>query len=243
MLANSHNWVSSNLSKEMNLSVYGHFGFAILLFPAFTDSHEEYFRESLIESIAPYVEKGKFKVYAVDTVNKESWFNEDIPQEQKSKRHFQYNNYLIEEVVPFIFGDCGGAVPIITCGASLGGFHAANSYFRRPDIFYGMISLSSTFNIEHFTKGYFDDNCYFNSPVHYLPNLNEDFWLSALRSKHHVYLLSGSGENEFPHNSSQMSEVLRSKGIPHMLDIWGPEWGHNYDTWKKMLINLFETKL
>ena len=51
-------------------------------------------------------------------------------------------------------------------------------------------------SLDNVPKDFFDDNCYFNSPVHYLPNLSDEYWLSFLRSKHHVYLMTGTGENE-----------------------------------------------
>ena len=153
------------------------------------------------------------------------------------------NIIIIQEVLPAIFGICGGPVPIIACGAALGAYHAANHYFRRPDIFHGLIAMSGTYNIEHFSKEYFDENCYFNSPIHYLPNLNDEYWLSFLKNKHHVYLLSGKGEKEHPENLTHISEILTAKNIPFNSDFWGEEWGHNPNTWAAMMLSLLETKL
>jgi esterase/lipase superfamily enzyme len=238
----NHSWLSSNLGKEINLYVYGHYGFGILLFPAMTDDPAEYEEESLIEALSPYIEKGKCKVFSICSVNEESWLNKDKTPEEKSQRHLEYNNFIIEEAVPFIFGECGGPVPIITCGAGLGAYHAANTYFRRPDIFQGTIAASGVYNIEQLTGGYFDSNCYFNSPIHYLPNLNDNYWLSFLKSKHHIYIMSGKGKGETPHNAIQLGEILAMKGIPHHVDIWGEEWGHNWDSWKAMISHVIETK-
>ena len=226
----------------MEVATYGNYGFALLMFPSFTDSCEEVEEAGLLEALEPFISKGKCKVFSIGGVNFQSWLNMEIPPEERSLRHLQYNNYIIEEAVPFIFGNCGSPVPIITCGSAVGAYHAANSFFRRPDIFYGMISMSGTFNIEHYSHGFYDDNCYFNSPIHYLPNLNDNYWLSFLLSKHHIYIYSGSGENEHPHNSLHLASVLGMKSIPHTIDIWGREWGHNWDTWKAMLRNIFENK-
>lgn len=243
MHINEHVLFSTNLSKNMNLRIYGHYGFALLLFPATTDSSLECEENGLIDAISPYMGKGKFKVFATDSANFDCWLNEESSPEEKSQKHFDFNNYILEEVVPFIFAECGGPVPIITCGAAIGAYHAANTYFRRPDIFYGVIAMSGTFNIEHFTNGFFDSNCYFNSPIHYLPNLNDNYWLSFLKSKHHVYIMSGSGEGEFPENAVHLGEVLDMKEIPHSVNIWGNEFGHDWDTWNKMLPYIMETKL
>lgn len=235
-------WKSTNLGQDMEILTYGIYGLAILLFPSTTDDPEENEKNGLIDALAPMIDRGKCKVFCVPSVNFQSWLSDDISPEEKSLRHLQYNNYLVEEVVPFIFGDCGCPVPIITCGAALGAFHAANSFFRRPDVFYGMVATSGTYNIEHFTKGYFDNNCYFNSPIHYLPNLNDNYWLSFLLSKHHIYIVSGTGEGEHPHNALHLGGILSSKGIPHQVDIWGPEWGHNFNTWNSVIPQFIERK-
>jgi len=234
---------STNLGYEIEIRVYGHYGFALLLFPSITDSQDEPETIELIASLQPFFEKGKFRVISIPGITYQSWFNEQKTLEERSKTQYDYNNFILEEVVPSIFTFCGGPVPIITCGAANGAFQAANTYFRRPDLFYGTIALSGTYNIEHYSKGYFDSNCYFNSPIHYLPNLNDSYWLSFLQSKNHVYLMSGSGEGEFPYNSQHLSDILNSKNIPNYLDIWGTEWGHNIETWQEMLHHLFTVKL
>ena len=243
MITEQHSWLSTNLGQKMDINIYGHFGFVLLLFPTISDSPNENYESGMIDSIAKYIEKGKLRVYSIGNTNFQSWLNPDKANEDKSLRHLEFNNYLIEEVVPFIFTESNGPVPIITTGAALGAYHAANSYFRRPDIFYGTIALSGTYNIEHFTKGYFDSNCYFNSPIHYLPNLHDPYWLSFLQSKHHVYLLSGSGRDEYPQNSQHLSQILSSKGISHFLDIWGNEFDHSFNSWNKMLPFILDNKL
>ena len=234
---------SEVLKKEMNIAVYGHYGFALLLFPATSDDYLEYENNGLIETIKQFIEKGKCTVFSIAGANFESWLNGELSPEEKSQRHYEYNQFIIEEVLPFVFGTCGGPVPVITCGAGIGAFHAANHYFRRPDIFYGMIAMSGTYNIMHFTGGYFDENCYFNSPVHYLPNLHDEYWLSFLRNKHHVYMMTGTGENEHPANLDNIVSILNMKEIPHHHDYWGNEWGHNWVTWKAMLNHILETSL
>lgn len=236
-------WKSKNLSKDMEIAVYGHFGFSILLFPTFTDKYLENENNGLINSIENFVKNGKCKVYSIGSVNSESWLNKEISNEEKSNRHFEYNNYIIDEVIPFIYDNNGGVVPIITCGASLGAFHAVNHYLRRPDLFLGVIGLSGIYDLKYYSKEFFDENCYFNSPIHYLPGLNDNYWLSFLTSKHHVYILSGSGYNEQPGFSTHLSEILMMKNISHFIDIWGSEWGHDVKTWVAMLNHIIGTKI
>ncbi|MGA2297809.1 MAG: esterase [FCB group bacterium] len=243
MQKDTHKQWSSHLSKDMEIAVYGHYGFVVLMFPTDGDDCLEAEKLGLVEALLPALDKGKCRIFSISSVNQESWLSPDLHPEDKSYRHFLYNNYVVEELLPFIFSECGGPLPVITCGAKLGAYHAANTYFRRPDLFYGTIAMSGTFNIEHFTQGFYDDNCYFNSPVHYLPNLNDSYWLSFLASKHHVYLLSGSGKDEHPENTTHLGDILSYKGIPHFVDIWGSEWSGGPATWQAMLKFLIEHKL
>jgi len=242
MVSENHSILSSNLTKKVDFKFYGHYGAALLLFPAITDSPSEYEDNGLIAAISGFIKQGKCRVFSVGTVNEESWFNNSITNEEKSERHLEYNNFVMEELIPEIYAHCGGPLPIFTAGGGIGAFHAANSYFRRPDVFHGVIAMSGFYNIEYLSKGYFDSNCYFNSPVHYLPNLTDNYWLSFLLSKKHVYIMSGSGENENPNESRHFHEILSAKGIPHQLDVWNEEWNHDWKTWNAMLTKILETK-
>jgi len=238
MQKETYNIYSNILSQNLEIQFYGHYGYAAL-----SDSASNYEQNGTIEAISDFLNKGKCRIFSVPSINNEIWFSDKYTSEEKSKLFNDYNNFICEEFVPLIYAKCNGPVPIITCGASIGGLLAANQYFRRPDNFYGMISMSGFFNLQYLSKEYFDENCYFNSPEHYLPNLNDSFWLSYLLSKHHVYLYSGSGSNEFPHNTQNFSNLLNSKNISNTSEIWGNEFDHNFDSWNKMLFHILNTKL
>lgn len=228
-------WWSPNLQKNMEIVAYGNYGPALLMFPSAAADYLEYERFHLIEAIEPIINSGKFKVYSINSINSESWLNNTMHPTDKAIRHQQYNNYVIEEVVPFIIRDCDGLVPIYTTGVSLGALHAVNSFLRRPDVFEGTIGMSGIYDLKAYTKGYFDENCYFNSPLDYMQNMEDPYWLNLMRSKRHLYLVSGRGSYEDPAASVVMGDTLTAKGIPHEVDLWGYEWGHDWPTWRAML--------
>jgi esterase/lipase superfamily enzyme len=62
----------------------------------------EYERFQLLDHIAPFIDAGKLKVYSVDSINNESWLNNNMNPRDKSIRHQQWNDYIFNEVVPFI---------------------------------------------------------------------------------------------------------------------------------------------
>ncbi|MCO6465590.1 MAG: hypothetical protein J5I53_03150 [Bradyrhizobiaceae bacterium] len=236
-------WWSPNLSKNMEIVAYGHYGPAILMFPSAAADYLEYERFYLIDAIKPVIESGKFKAYSINSINSESWLNDRMNPRDKAIRHQQYNQYIIEEVVPFIIRDCDGLVPIYTSGVSLGALHAVNSYLRRPDVFAGAVGLSGIYDLKSYSKGYFDVDCYFNSPVDYMHNMEDAYWLNILRSKHQLYLVSGSGSYEDPEASVTMGNILANKGITCGVDVWGNEWSHDWPTWRAMLPYYLQNKL
>ena len=230
-----HGWHSSALNKYMEIVAYGHYGFALLFFPTAAADFLEYERFYMIDALAPLINAGKVKCFSINSINSESWLNDHIPPPYKALRHQQFNHYVADEVVPFIKSHCSPETMIITTGASFGALHAANQVFRRPDLFDGTIAMSGTYDLKSYANGYYDDNCYFNSPVDYLPNLSDDWALSRLRAKKHIHILSGQGNYERPDRSVELGNILTAKGIPHHVDLWGYDVPHDWPTWRKML--------
>lgn len=235
-------WYSQNLNKQMEIAVYGHYGFALLMFPTAGEDYLEYERFGLIDAIKPFIDEGKLKAFSVNTINNESWLNEDAPPSFRALRHQQYNQYIVEEVVPFIRSNTSQETMIITTGVSLGALLAANVFFRRPDIFGGMIVMSGSYDITPYADGYYDDDCYFNNPVDYLPSLTDESILSQLRSKQHIYILSGQGDYEAPERSVQLAQILQAKGVPCHLDLWGHDVPHDWPAWRAMLPHVLRTR-
>ena len=112
--------------------------------------------------------------------------------------------------------------------------HAINNFLRRPDIFSGVIAMSGTYDLKYYSKGYFDENVYFNSPVEYLQNWSDENMLEKMR-KGKIIIASGQGPYEDPSASIRISEILNSKGIKHWLDLWGHDIRHDWPTWRQML--------
>jgi len=233
---------SAALNKEMDIIAYGDYGFALLLFPTAAADYLEYERFQMIDVLEPYIDAGKCKVYSINSINNESWLNDEMAPYDKAVRHQQFNDYVVNEVVPFIYNDCNGKVPIITCGASLGALHCANLFFKRPDVFAGTIAMSGSYDLSDYSKGYFDETCYFNSPMHYLPNLEDESILTDLRKSNHIHILTGQGNYEKPKATEEISLILNSKNVPNDAELWGTDIHHDWPTWRMMVPYILETK-
>ncbi|OYY10964.1 MAG: esterase, partial [Sphingobacteriia bacterium 35-36-14] len=215
-------WFSPALNKEMPIASYGHFGFAILLIPTAAADYLEYERFQMIDAIAPFINSGKCRVFSIDSMNKESWMNNQMLPEHKAIRHNQFNEYVFNEVVPFIRNCTSDETMIYTCGASFGALHAMNLFMKRPDIINGAISMSGVYDLTEYTKGFWDDQVFYNSPVHYIPSLNDNWYLDKIKASHHIHIYTGSGNFEDPDAAKKFAGILYTKGIWYDLDVWGP---------------------
>ena len=236
MLRRETAWYSPALGLDMPLVAYGHAGLPLLMFPTAAADYLEYERFQLIDAIKHYIEAGRVRAYSINSVNRYSLLNHDISLPAKAELLTRYDHYLINEVLPFIRHDTGNqTVQPLTTGASLGAFLAANAYFRHPDRLCGMVAMSGPYDIRSYFPSYMDDNVYFNNPVQYLPNLNDDYYLPLLRQARAIYILTGQGAFEEPECSRRLAAILASKNIPHTLDVWGTDVNHDWPWWRKML--------
>ena len=219
---------------------YGHYGF-----PSHVSDGggrlSEYERFYVIDAMQGSIEAGKAKVFSINSINRESWLNDELHPKYKALRQVQYNNYIAGEVVPYIWNSCQGRFGVITAGASLGAFHCANQLFRRPDLFAGCIAMSGAFDIRGYYKGdYYDDNVYFNNPVDYLPNI-EGWTLEALRHKEHI-TSSPVRETTRTRCVARLSGILSMKGIPHARTLWGYRMPHDWPTWREIMKYYIQAK-
>lgn len=241
MIRETHQWFSPALQKEMPVAVYGHYGFAVLMIPTAAADYLEYERFELIETLRPMIDAGKIKVFSINSINMESWMNKEMEGAHKAIRQNQFNEYIFNEVVPFIKNFTSEETPIIATGASFGALHSMNIFLKRPDLFKGVIAMSGVYDLTEYTSGYYDEQVYFNSPIHYIPNLTDHIILEQIRSGKMV-IASGSGSHEDPEANKRFSGVLHSKSIPHDLEIWADDIHHDWPTWRKMLPYFIDSK-
>lgn len=232
-----YSWYSASLSQEMALKIYGYYGKPVLVFPAQAGRFYDFENFGMVEAIESQIESGRIKLFCVDSVDAQSWSNWDAHPSDRAGRHQEYDRYIIEEVAPFIRSHCGDSQQkFITTGASMGGYHAANFFFRHPDIFDGTIALSGVYRLNMFIGDYMDENVYFNSPIHYLPDLSDPWYLEQYRQSN-IIICCGQGawEDEMIASSHTIKKILEAKDIPHWVDFWGYDVNHDWPWWQKML--------
>lgn len=230
MKENYHKWFSLPLQRDFEMLTFGYSGLPLIVFPTSGGKYYEAKDRGLINSVLDLIKSGSLMVFCPDSVNSESWYNYSAHPSERVKRHIDYENAILEEVIEYALHKTRFD-KVIVCGCSFGGYHASNLAFRHPDKISGLFTMGGAYDIKRFIYGYYDDNCYFNNPPDYMPNLNDNWYLSRIRE---MKIILGTGDTDFclPENL-RLSEILKSKNINHMLDV-RPFTGHDWQWWNLM---------
>lgn len=232
-----HKWWSDKLQRDMELLVFGHAGAKVLVFPSRDGRFYEYENLGIVESVRHKLEQGYLQLYCIDSVYSETFYCGWAHPSGRVLRHIEYEQYILHEVIPFMNQknphDC-----IISHGISLGAYHAANIAFRHPHLFKKLAAFSGrydlTLNIEHFNDlldGFYNEDIYFHTPSHYLPNLNCGWHLQHLKAMDIIIVIGA--EDPFLQNNQELSTILTQKGISHQLIVWEGR-AHRGRYWRMM---------
>lgn len=220
----------------MPIMRYGNWGRALLLFPTAQADLWDNERFGLIDAIGHHIEAGRVNVFCINTINNESWMDSSLHPFEKARRQAAYAGYVEHEVVPHIRRVLGNdEARLAVSGASFGGFHAANSFFRRPDQFDTLIAMSGFYELwPRWLAGHSNDDIYFNNPMWYAPRISDPHQRHLLVHSQ-IHILTGQGAFESPNESRRFSRALGQAGIGHNLDVWGHDIAHDWPSWRKML--------
>jgi esterase/lipase superfamily enzyme len=231
-----HKWFSPHLGQEMELKIYGQAGKPVLVFPAQAGRFFEFEDFGMVEAVRSSIETGQYQFFTVDSVDAQSWANSGAAPAERARRHEDYDHYIAREVVPFVRARLGETALLLSTGVSMGGYHSANFFFRHPDLFDALISLSGLFQLKMFVGDFCDENVYFNSPLFYLPNLNDAWFLERYR-RSRIVICAGQGAWEESMNADilALKAILQEKQVPAWIDFWGADVNHDWPWWRKQL--------
>jgi esterase/lipase superfamily enzyme len=227
-----HRWYSPSLNRDMELLVFGHAGARVLVFPTSQGKYYEWEDRGMMWTLQEHLDNGWLQLYCVDSVDSESWYANWAHPGGRAYRHVQYDNYLLNEVLPFSASKNDNLF-LMTLGASFGAYHAMNFGLKHADKVDRILAMSGIYDIRGFTGGYSDDNVYFNNPMQYIANENESRRLEQLR---HVDIIMATGREDRLMNSARaFSNLLWSKNIWHAFREWDG-WSHDWPYWQKMVL-------
>ena len=229
---------SPAIGSAGSVLAYGHYGRPLLAFPSQEGSAWQYEERGMIDAIGDLIEAGRVKVYAVDSFDSGSWYREDLPLEQRAQQHGRYEDWIVNQVVPFIRAECGDEAEIAVTGVSFGAFHAANFSLRRADLFPLAICQSGVYDVSVVAGGERGHAVYFNNPADYVANLGGDH-LDWLRDRVSLLLIAGQGQWEDTtgalESTKRFAGLLAEKGIRCELDLWGHDVPHDWPAWRAQI--------
>jgi esterase/lipase superfamily enzyme len=213
---------------------WGEVGTPMLIFPTAGGDAEEIERFLVIDTLAPYVEAGRIKIYSCDSVAGAAMLAGEGDAAHRMRLIDRFQHFVRHEVVPLIRADCrSDDIGVVTAGASIGAFNALAAVCRFPDAFTAALCMSGTYDLQRFLKAPPNQDFHRSSPLHYLPDM-EGPVLDQLRTRF-VLLASGEGKAEDIEESWRAAGALGAKGVPNRVDSWGDEWDHDWPTWRNML--------
>jgi esterase/lipase superfamily enzyme len=233
-----HSLHSLAIGTARDVLVFGHHGRPLLAFPSEQGSAFDYENNGMVGANQHLIDEGRLKIYCVGSFDAHSWVANDLPLEERARRHDLYEDWILNQVVPFISEDCGGAQEVITTGCSFGAFHAANFALKRADLFPLAIGHSGVYDISHLGWGERGESAYFNNPMDYVANLDGDH-LEWLRSHVSLLLIAGRGMWEDTtgalESTTRFAGRLSEKGLRYELDLWGHDVPHDWPSWRAQI--------
>ena len=224
----------------MEIKVYGHGGRPVLFIPCQDGRFYDFENYKMTDAWAPWIESGQCTVFAIDTLDKETYSAKGDAY-WRIRRHEAWFAYMTNEVVPFIRNLTNerngweGYPGVIAFGCSLGATHAANLFFRRPDLFDGLLALSGIYTSDYGFHGYMNEDVYRNSPVDYLAGMPKDHPFIEQYNRHKGVIVVGQGPWEIPASTFRLKDICEEKGINVFFDIWGYDVKHDWDWWYKQV--------
>ena len=232
---------SSHLNREMEFKVYGHAGKPVLFIPCQSGRFFDFENFKMLDHWAPFIESGSCTVYPADCIDDEAWAAIGADSRWRIENHENWFRYITLELVPYIkhlSGERNGFDQgILTFGCSMGAMHAANLYYRRPDLFDSVFAISGLYDSQDFFGGYMDDLVYNNCPVNYLANMPADHPYMALYNRQKSLIVVGQGDWEGPllESTRRLDTVCAQKGIHTRFEYWGYDVAHDWPWWFKMV--------
>lgn len=221
------------LNREVEFKRYGYSGKPVLVFPSQDGDCNQYESFGMIDVLSDFIEQGRIQVFCVGSVDLESWSDLNGNPRYRIEMQEKWFEHICYEMVPRI-QYISWRSDIIVTGCSMGGAHAGILFFRRPDLFDTLISLSGEFDARMFFGNYMDDLVYNNSVVDFLRDMPWDHpYLDLYRQKNIIICIGqGAWEGELLPSNRELDRILCEKQVPAWFDYWGFDVAHDWPWWR-----------
>lgn len=229
----------------MHVLAFGHYGPPMIAFPSGAGQYYDFENNGMIDAVTRWLEAGQVKIYCPESLDHESWLNHGSDPAWRALRHVDYQDFIVNTLVPAIRRDCDTPdIRIALTGCSLGAYHAANFALKFPALFNYALCMSGRYDIEAICGRSAAMDVYFNNPLAYAHHMQGDA-LELVRGNTHLVLVCGQGawEDKCLEETHRLADLLVAKAISHERDIWGHDVEHHWYWWRKQIVHHFEKTL
>jgi esterase/lipase superfamily enzyme len=233
------NLYSPAIGAGANVIALGSYGRPVLAFPAMRGRAHDWESTGMVDAVRPLIDAGRVKLYLVDSFDDGSWFRNDLPLDARAREHLKFEDWILNQVVPFIHQDCAGIPEIITTGCSMGAFHAVTFALRHAHVFPVALGLSGVYDVRTFEAwGDYGTDAYFVDPIAFVGGLHGDH-LAWLQRQLTLHLVVGTGAWEDSSGALQSTRALRpileAKGLRTKYYEWGWDTPHDWPSWRRQI--------
>jgi esterase/lipase superfamily enzyme len=194
----------------MELLAFGHAGVPMVVFPTSMGAFFDYEDRGMVSAVSDKIESGAMRLFCVATLDTETFYARNGAPRARIDRYLAYERYLVDELVPYLRHMTGREALGVT----------------------GCITMGGAFDITRFFGGYYDEDVYLLCPPHFLPGLDNPWFLDRMRANKWVL---ATGEADICRTETeQAAGLLGFKDVPHSLHVWQNGSVHDWPEWIRM---------
>lgn len=132
---------SKDLSRAIEVEVYGDAGQPVIVLPEGDSSFASWSEGGMIDALAPLVDSGMMRLVCTDSVDLMGWYSRYAVPEYRLSNIKNFFKFVEKDLLPFVAATCGDDRPPVLAGAGMGALNACVLMLSRPQLFGGLLAL------------------------------------------------------------------------------------------------------
>lgn len=239
MPKNSWSFVVPPLPAPIGVTRWGHFGLPVILFASAGGDSLEAERLPMLAALAPLIDAGKIKLYAVDGTAMRVMLAGTATPDARIQALRAFDEWVVTGFGAHVRRDCASdTLELLACGCALGAASALQALLRDPQLFCGAIGLSGTYDLLPWLAP--APACPEAaetadvSPLQGFARLSAGPQLARLRQRP-VTLACTAGDYDDPRATEALARRLHERGITTRTEVLGPQFHFGFSSWCQML--------
>ena len=225
---------SNDLSRAIEVEVYGDAGQPVIVLPEGDSSFASWSEGGMIDALAPLVDSGMMRLVCTDSVDLMGWYSRYAVPEYRLSNIKNVFKFVEKDLLPFVADTCGDDRPPVLAGAGMGALNACVLMLSRPQLFGGLLALSGTYDARRFVVGELPEGWEDVSPVDMVPALPQRGKAVRLLSGLPLAFVCGQDASEDGIDTQRaLEQAFEDRGIDVTFEYWGYDVRHDWEWWRK----------